>query len=224
MPDQELIARVCHYADDNSAPDAPFETGIDGFTLVRSRAPTALEGMIYMPIVCLVLQGRKETYLGETPVSFGRGQSLIVSIDVPSLSRVVEASPGTPYVALALQLDMCEVRSLAEQIDEAEIAEERTVAIASGEADAALVAAMARLFDLVDPAAGAAGAAAARPARDPLPPAARPARRDAPPVVSPRQSREPYRPRPFAHPAGLCTANEGGRDGCRGRDEPFELP
>lgn len=150
MPDQELIARVCHYADDNSAPDAPFETGIDGFTLVRSRAPTALEGMIYMPIVCLVLQGRKETYLGETPVSFGRGQSLIVSIDVPSLSRVVEASPGTPYVALALQLDMCEVRSLAEQIDEAEIAEERTVAIASGEADAALVAAMARLFDLVD--------------------------------------------------------------------------
>lgn len=224
MPDQELIARVCHYADDNSAPDAPFETGIDGFTLVRSRAPTALEGMIYMPIVCLVLQGRKETYLGETPVSFGRGQSLIVSIDVPSLSRVVEASPGTPYVALALQLDMCEVRSLAEQIDEAEIAEERTVAIASGEADAALVAAMARLFDLVDRPLEQRVLLPLVRREDPLPPAARPARRDAPPVVSPRQSREPYRPRPFAHPAGLCTANEGGRDGCRGRDEPFELP
>ena len=103
-----------------------------------------------MPLVCLVLQGRKELYLGNAPVSFGRGQSLIVSIDVPSVSRVVEASPQTPYVALALQLDMGEVRSLTEEAGEAEIADERARAIASGEADAALVAAMGRLFDLVD--------------------------------------------------------------------------
>lgn len=150
MPDRELIERICRYADAYHAPEAPFATGIDGFTLVRSRAPTALEGMIYMPIVCLVLQGRKESYLGETPVSFGRGQSLIVSIDVPSVSRVVEASPEAPYVGLALQLDMSEVRSLAEEAGDAEIAGERARAIASGEADAGLVAAMARLFDLVD--------------------------------------------------------------------------
>jgi AraC-like DNA-binding protein len=150
MPDQELIERICRYADAHDAPEAPFETGIDGLTLVRSRAPTALERMVYMPLACLVLQGRKETYLGDTPVSFGRGQSLIVSIDVPSVSRVVEASPRTPYVALALELDMGEVRSLAEEAGEAEIADERARAIASGEADAALVAAMGRLFDLVD--------------------------------------------------------------------------
>ena len=150
MPDQELIERICHFADAHDGPEVPFETGIDGFTLVRSRAPTALEGMIYMPLACLVLQGRKESYLGNAPVSFGRGQSLIVSIDVPSISRVVEASPQTPYVALALQLDMGEIRSLTEEAGEAEIADERARAIASGEADAALVAAMGRLFDLVD--------------------------------------------------------------------------
>ena len=42
------------------------------------------------------------------------------------------------------------VRSLSEEAGEAEIADERARAIASGEADAALVGAMGRLFDLVD--------------------------------------------------------------------------
>lgn len=150
MPDQELIDRVCRFADAHGAPEAPFETGIDGFTLVRSRAPTVLEGMVYTPLVCLVLQGRKESYLGATPVGFGRGQSLIVSMDLPSVSRVVEASPRAPYVALALRLDLGEIRSLTEEAGEAEIDDERARAIASGEADAPLVDAMGRLFDLIE--------------------------------------------------------------------------
>lgn len=150
MPDQQLIDRICRHADANDAPEAPFETGIDGFTLVRSRAPTALMGMVYTPLVCLVLQGRKESYLGETLVGFGRGQSLIVGIDMPSVSRVVEASPGRPYVALALRLDIGEIRSLTEEVGEAEIDDERARAIASGAADMPLVQAMGRLFDLVE--------------------------------------------------------------------------
>ena len=42
MVEQELIGRICRYADARGAPEAPFGTGIDGFTLVRSRAPTTL--------------------------------------------------------------------------------------------------------------------------------------------------------------------------------------
>lgn len=148
MPD--LIARVCRYADAHDASEVPFETGIDGFTLVRCRAPTALEAMVYSPLLCLVLQGRKESYLGEARVGFGRGDSLIVSLGVPTVSRVTEASRTAPYVALALLLDMGLIRDLYDEAGAAEIADEQSRAIASGQADAPLVEAMGRLFDLVE--------------------------------------------------------------------------
>ena len=147
MPD--LIARVCRHADAHHAPEVPFETGIEGFTLVRCRAPTAMEAMVYSPLLCVVLQGRKESCLGEARVSFGRGESLIVSLGVPSVSRVTEASREAPYVALALLLDMGLVRNLYDEAGEAEIADEQARAIASGAADAPLVDAMGRLFDLL---------------------------------------------------------------------------
>ena len=90
---------------------------------MRCRAPTALEAMVYSPLLCLVLQGRKDSYLGEARVSFGRGDLLIVSLDVPTVSRVTEASLSSPYVALALQLDMAVIRSLYDEAGEAEIAD-----------------------------------------------------------------------------------------------------
>ena len=144
------MARVCSYADAHGAPEVPFETGIEGFTLVRCRAPTALEAMVYSPLLCLVLQGRKESYLGEARVSFGRGDSLIVSLGVPTVSRVTEASRASPYVALALLLDMSLIRNLYDEAGEAEIADEQARAIVSGAADGPLVEAMGRLFDLVE--------------------------------------------------------------------------
>ena len=150
MRDENLVARVCSYADAHGAPEVPFETGIEGFTLVRCRAPTALEAMVYSPLLCLVLQGRKESYLGDARVSFGRGDSLIVSLDVPTVSRVTEASIRSPYVALALQLDMAVIRNLYDEAGEAEIADGQARAIESGEADEAMVEAMGRLFDLVE--------------------------------------------------------------------------
>ena len=146
MPD--LITRVCRYADAHDAPEVPFETGIDGFTLVRCRAPTALEAMVYSPLLCLVLQGRKESYLGDAGVSFGRGESLIVSLGVPTVSRVTEASRDAPYVALALLLDMSLILDLYDEAGEA--VDQQARAIASGAADGPLVEAMGRLFDLVE--------------------------------------------------------------------------
>lgn len=150
MPFADLIARVCHYADIHNAPETPYETAIDGFTLVRCREPTPIEPTLYRPLLCVVLQGRKESALGRQRVSFGSGDSLIVSFDLPTVSRVTEASEGTPYVALALEIDIGVIRSLNEEVGESDIATETGSAIAAGTADDRLIDAMGRLFDLVD--------------------------------------------------------------------------
>ncbi len=145
-----LTARLCAFADAMDASETPIETGIPGFTLVRSRQPTPIEPTLYSPLLCVVLQGRKETMLGAEPVEFGAGESLVVSMDLPTSSRITEASEGRPYVGLALEIDRGLVRDLQAEIDEARLPAITAGVVASGVADPGLLEAMGRLFDLVD--------------------------------------------------------------------------
>ena len=154
MQNQDLIARVCAYADrhaDSQEVDMEsYATGLAGLTILRSRKPTALEAVLYNPLLCLILQGRKETHLGMRRVSFSAGESLIVSHQLPVISRVIEATEMTPYVALVLELDLGIVRSLYDEVSEVEIEEEQARALNVGKTDEALIDAMGRLVDLLD--------------------------------------------------------------------------
>ena len=154
MQNQDLIAHVCAYADRHAAcQQADMElyvTGLAGLTILRSRKPTALEAVLYNPLFCLILQGRKETHLGMRRVSFTAGESLIVSHQLPVISRVTEATEMMPYVALVLELDMGIVRSLYDEVSEVEIEEENARALNVGKTDGALFDAMGRLVDLID--------------------------------------------------------------------------
>jgi AraC-like DNA-binding protein len=150
MARSDLVERICRYADAKAVPHTPFETDIKGLSIVRCTRPTALEGMIYKPLLCLVLQGAKESFLGKRSVRFAEGQSLIVSLDLPTVSRVTVADPDRPYVAIAMELDIALIRGLAAEINEMKLVTGDQKAIAVGTADTMLEEAMARLFSLVD--------------------------------------------------------------------------
>lgn len=87
-----------------------------GIHLLRQEVPTGLDAMVYRPLLCLVLQGAKEVGSGATTVRIRAGQSLIVSHDLPVVSRITEASPAHPYIALVFPLDLDLLRSLAPSI------------------------------------------------------------------------------------------------------------
>ncbi|EAV43000.1 Transcriptional Regulator, AraC family protein [Stappia aggregata IAM 12614] len=148
MPPDELIRKLVAFADDHGAGGDPFPVGAGSMTLVRQRQPTLIYPVVYRPIFCLVLQGEKQTYLGSQTVRFGAMQSLIVGLDLPAQARVVSASRTEPYVALALPLDMALIRELALEIDRPGKSSPASGAVASGRADAAIVDAMRRLFEL----------------------------------------------------------------------------
>jgi AraC-like DNA-binding protein len=146
----DLIQRIISYADAREAEDHPLMTGIPGFSITRSRAPTMMTPIFYHPIFCLVLQGAKQAYLGERPVTFGEMESVIVSFDLPTVARVVKASRTEPYVALALKLDVAMLRELSAEMGDSASASERGDAIAVGEAGDAVVEATGRLFGLLE--------------------------------------------------------------------------
>lgn len=149
MQTKDLVRQLIEFADRNGAGGAPLQVGVPGLSLVRQRHPEEIHVSVYKPIFCLVLQGAKEIRLGDGPVRFGAEESLIVGLDLPAGASIVSASPQEPYVALALHLDMALIRELAADLA-TDSSGDRWRAVESGTADAAIIDAMKRLYDLHD--------------------------------------------------------------------------
>lgn len=62
--------------------------------------------------LCLIVQGAKEVMVGEQVYHYDRDHYLITAAELPTISRVVEASPDRPYLAIACGLDPALVRSV----------------------------------------------------------------------------------------------------------------
>ncbi|WP_284262528.1 AraC family transcriptional regulator [Roseicyclus amphidinii] len=84
-----------------------------GLHLLRYAAETPQTATVYRPLLCLVLQGAKQVGTGTRSLTVARGHSLIVSHALPVVSRITDATPATPYVALVLPLDLDLLRGLA---------------------------------------------------------------------------------------------------------------
>jgi AraC-like DNA-binding protein len=145
---EALADRVWAFAEQVDSCETACLTSLAGLLVFCRSEPTLLECTLYRPSVCLILQGRKESYLGSRQMSYAAGESVIVSHDLPVVARVVEASRARPYLALVMEIDVTLVRSLYDELGEAEIEQERARALDVGETDEALIDAMARLFDL----------------------------------------------------------------------------
>ncbi|WP_435259354.1 AraC family transcriptional regulator [Thioclava sp. FR2] len=87
--------------------------------VLRRESVSDFEAVVYNPVVCLILRGSKETGVGTQSVILRRGDALLVSHDLPVTSKITEASPAAPYLALILSLDLGIVRSLYEQVGDA---------------------------------------------------------------------------------------------------------
>ncbi|MEX0345026.1 MAG: AraC family transcriptional regulator N-terminal domain-containing protein [Rhizobiaceae bacterium] len=142
----QLIDRASGFFLPDTGDGVPILAGESGLGLIRYRKPTTFECTIYRPIMCLILQGSKETVIGGASTRFGPGQSLIVSHDLPVVSRVTEAEADKPYYALVSEIDLGIVRSLHDKIGVHGSDEGQVTAVNIGESGAALVDVLDRLL------------------------------------------------------------------------------
>jgi AraC-like DNA-binding protein len=89
---------------------------LPGLSILSRPAPSDLEASIYEPVICLILQGSKTTSIGDQTVDVGPGWALLVSHDLPVVSRITKASVREPYLAVILSLDLQVAHSLANQV------------------------------------------------------------------------------------------------------------
>ncbi|CCV07342.1 putative transcriptional regulator, AraC family protein [Mesorhizobium metallidurans STM 2683] len=104
------------YASRHANGDGVAITPVPGLMLKCVESPGGDLHAISRPLFCLVLQGAKRMIVGREERVFSAGQSVIVSADMPVVSRVLQASRSEPYLAIAVELEMTVLREVASQM------------------------------------------------------------------------------------------------------------
>lgn len=105
---KELAAAIERHAD----ADGEFLTAVPRLTLYRSSAPTQHNAVVYVPSLCVVVQGAKEVVAGGQAYRYDPAHSLLVAVDLPAATRIAEASPRKPCLALRVEIEAADVGDL----------------------------------------------------------------------------------------------------------------
>ncbi len=92
--------------------DGRHETAIPELKLYRFSHPTEPTPVLQEAAVYVVVQGRKEVTVGNETYVYDRSQYLAVSVDLPAVAHVVEASPEELYLCMTLTVDPRELAAL----------------------------------------------------------------------------------------------------------------
>jgi AraC-like DNA-binding protein len=107
-----LCAELASLLQRRTGSDGGHETPIPALTLWRFSHPTELTPGIQQPAIYVVVQGRKHAELAGKTYVYDPSQYLAVSLELPVMSRVVEATPAAPYLCMTLRIDPRELAGL----------------------------------------------------------------------------------------------------------------
>src|SRR3546814_695641 len=108
----DLNGELIRLIEKNHREDGRWATAIPRRHLVRFSRPTERIHGCYEPAFCIVAQGRKRAMLGDRIFEYDRSRFLVVSVDVPVVGQIIDATPREPYLCLRLDLDRALLASL----------------------------------------------------------------------------------------------------------------
>jgi len=109
----ELSDLIERYSEDDGA----HATAIPRLFLHRASSPSLPLHTVYEPAVCFMAQGSKQAMAGERLFTYREGDYLVVSVDVPIVSQIIEATPHRPFLCLRLDLDAAVIGALMLESD-----------------------------------------------------------------------------------------------------------
>lgn len=97
----ELASLIARHAPEDGMYDMP----VPGLAVIRYSRPTDRVPVLHEPAVCIIAQGAKVVLLGEEAYRFDRASHLVISVDLPLVGQVVEATPERPYLCVRVDLE-----------------------------------------------------------------------------------------------------------------------
>jgi AraC-like DNA-binding protein len=126
-------------------------TQVPALHCIRLSAPHRQLPSVYRPSLCVIVQGAKQVLLGDDVLRYSPPQFLSVSVDMPLVGQVIEASEEAPYLCLAIDIDAGQIADLLGQIDRAAWSRaESARGVFVGELDTATQEAVLRYARLLD--------------------------------------------------------------------------
>ncbi len=151
MISADKLNELCRLVEKFSNGDGIHATAVPGMKCIRASAPGERMPTLYNPSMCLIVQGRKQVMAEEEIFHYGPGQFLAVSVDLPLVGQVLEASDARPYLCLQIDLDAHLLSELLAQLESAHTIKNATTrGVFVGDLDAATQDAMLRLALLLE--------------------------------------------------------------------------
>src|SRR3984893_16355874 len=146
-PHRELSARVARL----TPVDGVHQSALSWLALIRNSVPTVCMATVYQPCLAIVVQGRKRALLNDEVFYYDALNYLVVSVTLPMMGQVVEATPEHPFLGLRLDLDLEEIaRLLLELGDRGAAPVAADCALFVARMDEALLDAVLRMVKLLD--------------------------------------------------------------------------
>ena len=96
--------------------DTKFTIGKSWVLLTKEANNTSLEFRTYEPVICLIVQGKKELISSREVISASAGQSILISHDIHVQARIKVIQKGAPYTAVIIPIDIQKLREIVIQI------------------------------------------------------------------------------------------------------------
>jgi AraC-like DNA-binding protein len=146
----ELRESITRHAGEGRTP-----TALPAVSVICSPTITEPWGDVIEPTLSVIAQGVKETELNGRTFTYGPGQFLVVSVDLPVIGHVTTATADEPFLAVVLELSPERIAALLLETAPAAAARPAAVeatppGIAVSDASPALIDAIGRLLALLD--------------------------------------------------------------------------
>lgn len=92
--------------------DGTHKTAIPSLSFYRMSQTSQPHYSVCEPAVCIIVQGKKQMFVGGTVFPYDASMYLVISLDIPVLSEVIEASPEKPLLCVVFSLDPSELTEL----------------------------------------------------------------------------------------------------------------
>jgi len=99
------IAELASLIAQSTATDGIMQTAIPRLSLIRASSVTAPIHALHQPAVCILAQGRKQVMLGDRVYTYDTSHHLVVTVDLPVVGQIIEATADKPYLCARLDLD-----------------------------------------------------------------------------------------------------------------------
>ncbi|MCS7934150.1 AraC family transcriptional regulator [Pseudomonas aeruginosa] len=101
----DRIRELAHAIDRHASGSGICATDIPRLSLVHVDRPSMPTPVVYEAGLCLIAQGANRVSMGERSVVYDAANYLLVSVDMPLLCHIIEASPDKPYLCCKIGFD-----------------------------------------------------------------------------------------------------------------------